>query len=165
MDHTHQYYCKRSVARVKEDTNYLRKKAIALSIMGDEVYASSVNWKRYTKGIPYKVVQGSGDDNALGILKFNFNNKYSVYLHDTNQRYFFSRSFRALSHGCVSVFSNGINWHVLLSAMIASTLPRPLPILLKQIQLKAWLSRKEKHVIPGKNKTTCLHPLFWLCRY
>jgi murein L,D-transpeptidase YcbB/YkuD len=70
---------------------------------GATVDPYSVNWQKYTKGIPYKIVQGSGDDNALGILKFNFNNPYSVYLHDTNQRYLFKNTSRALSHGCVRV--------------------------------------------------------------
>ena len=36
-------------------------------------------------------------------LKFNFPNKYAVYLHDTNQRYLFARIIRSLSHGCVRV--------------------------------------------------------------
>ena len=63
----------------------------------------SVDWTKYHKGIPYRVVQGSGDANALGIFKFNFNNKYAVYLHDTNQRYLFAAATRALSHGCVRV--------------------------------------------------------------
>ena len=52
-----------------------------------------VDWSKYKKGIPYNVVQGSGDENALGILKFNFPNKYAVYLHDTNQRYLFSQDY------------------------------------------------------------------------
>jgi len=34
-------------------------------------------------------------------MKINFPNKYSVYLHDTNHRDFFSFSFRSLSSGCV----------------------------------------------------------------
>ena len=58
---------------------------------------------KYSKGIPYKVVQGSGDANALGVLKFNFPNKYAVYLHDTNQRSLFGVPVRTLSHGCVRV--------------------------------------------------------------
>ncbi|MEO6548344.1 MAG: L,D-transpeptidase family protein [Ferruginibacter sp.] len=70
---------------------------------GETVDPKTINWAKYKKGIPYKVMQGSGDDNALGILKFNFNNPYSVYLHDTNQRYLFKNSSRALSHGCVRV--------------------------------------------------------------
>jgi L,D-transpeptidase YcbB len=70
---------------------------------GNPVDPKKVNWKKYTKGIPYEIVQGSGDDNALGVLKFNFNNKYSVYLHDTNERRLFNDSIRCLSHGCVRV--------------------------------------------------------------
>ena len=70
---------------------------------GDEIDPYTVDWTKYKKGIPYKVVQGSGDENALGILKFNFPNKYAVYLHDTNQRYLFARNIRSLSHGCVRV--------------------------------------------------------------
>jgi len=70
---------------------------------GNEVDPYSVDWSKYSKGIPYRVVQGSGDANALGIIKFVFDNKYSVYLHDTNQRYLFSNAMRSLSHGCVRV--------------------------------------------------------------
>jgi len=136
---------------LKKDTNYLRKKGYSLiNDKGDEVYTSSVKWARYTKGIPYKVVQGSGDDNALGILKFNFSNKYSVYMHDTNQRYYFERSFRALSHGCVRVQQWNKLAHFIISndslnaAVNANTF--------KSDTLKAWLTRKEKHVIPVRTR-------------
>src|SRR5262245_20633375 len=89
---------------MKKDTGYLRKKGyMLLNSKNEEVSPDSVNWSKYKKTIPYKVIQGSGDDNALGILKFNFPNKYSVYLHDTNQRSFFGMESRALSHGCVRV--------------------------------------------------------------
>ncbi len=89
---------------LKRSPAYLSKKGFSLvDAKGETVDPYSVNWEKYTKGIPYKVVQGSGDDNALGILKFNFNNPYSVYMHDTNQRYLFNNTSRALSHGCVRV--------------------------------------------------------------
>lgn len=55
------------------------------------------------KAKSYRYVQGSGDNNALGNIKFNFNNPFSVYLHDTNHRENFKRSKRALSSGCVRV--------------------------------------------------------------
>jgi L,D-transpeptidase YcbB len=51
----------------------------------------------------YRYVQSSGIDNALGLVKFNFANKYSVFLHDTNHRDYFDRSNRALSSGCVRI--------------------------------------------------------------
>ena len=51
----------------------------------------------------YRVTQHRGAGNALGRLKFNFDNPYSVYLHDTNTPSAFQRADRALSHGCVRV--------------------------------------------------------------
>ncbi|MFP9100439.1 L,D-transpeptidase family protein [Flavobacterium sp. RHBU_24] len=51
----------------------------------------------------YRYVQGPGEDNALGRVKFNFRNSFSVYIHDTNHRNLFSGSYRALSSGCVRV--------------------------------------------------------------
>lgn len=64
----------------------------------------TLDWRKYNKHyFPYLIRQMTGLDNSLGIIKFNFRNKYSVYLHDTNGRGLFGRSFRALSHGCVRV--------------------------------------------------------------
>ena len=89
---------------LKTDPGYLARKGFNLvDQQGEIVDPYSINWMKYKKGIPWKIIQGSGDDNALGIFKFNFNNPYSVYLHDTNQRYLFSNSNRAISHGCVRV--------------------------------------------------------------
>lgn len=51
----------------------------------------------------YRYVQGPGVNNALGLVKFNFRNSFSVYLHDTNHRELFKRGYRALSSGCVRV--------------------------------------------------------------
>lgn len=51
----------------------------------------------------YHVRQTAGCDNALGKIVFRFNNSYDVYLHDTPEQQYFSRSKRALSHGCVRV--------------------------------------------------------------
>jgi murein L,D-transpeptidase YcbB/YkuD len=49
------------------------------------------------------VVQPPGAANALGRIKFNFNNKFLVYLHDTPERQLFKYSRRAFSHGCMRV--------------------------------------------------------------
>jgi L,D-transpeptidase YcbB len=71
---------------------------------GRKVNPYSVNWNKYTgRSLPYRFQQNEGGGNALGVIKFNFENPYAVYLHDTNQRYLFSRSSRAMSHGCVRV--------------------------------------------------------------
>jgi L,D-transpeptidase YcbB len=95
---------KQYLPKLKKNPNYLNRLGLKLkNNKGQIIDASSINWDKYSKGIPYKVVQGSGDNNALGIMKFNFDNEYAVYLHDTNQRYLFKNSARALSHGCVRV--------------------------------------------------------------
>ncbi len=49
------------------------------------------------------VMQKSGPGNALGEMKFNFKSSDAIYLHDTNERWGFSSSKRAISHGCVRV--------------------------------------------------------------
>ena len=49
------------------------------------------------------VVQPPGAANALGRIKFNFRNKFQVYLHDTPEKRLFSYSKRAFSHGCMRV--------------------------------------------------------------
>ncbi|TAH02058.1 MAG: hypothetical protein EAZ16_10570 [Sphingobacteriales bacterium] len=138
---------------VKRNPNYLAKKGyMLLTNEGELVDPATVNWLKYTKGIPYRVVQGSGDDNALGILKFNFNNKYSVYLHDTNQRYLFKNASRALSHGCVRVQE----WSKLAQFIIATDSMKALLTdstrYTKTDSLQAWLTRKEKHIIPVRNR-------------
>lgn len=51
----------------------------------------------------YKYVQDPGHNNSLGEVKINFNNKHSVYMHDTNHRDYFVYNYRALSSGCVRI--------------------------------------------------------------
>ncbi len=51
--------------------------------------------------VPYRFVQYPGDDNALGRIKFMFPNKYSVYLHDTDNKSLFERRYLVYSSGCM----------------------------------------------------------------
>lgn len=95
---------KQYLPKLKNNPNYLSRVGLRLvNGKGETISGGSVNWTRYSKEIPYRVMQGSGNDNALGVYKFNFDNSYAVYLHDTNQRYLFKNASRALSHGCVRV--------------------------------------------------------------
>lgn len=50
-----------------------------------------------------RIRQRPGPANALGLIKFNFPNPYTVYMHDTPGRLAFDRPARDLSHGCVRV--------------------------------------------------------------
>lgn len=68
------------------------------------VEPDTIDWKRFAKNnIPYTLVQTSGKHNALGIIKFDFPNPESVYLHDTPNKGAFKRKNRAVSHGCCRV--------------------------------------------------------------
>jgi len=148
---------KEFLPELKKDPGYLEKKGFSLlNDKNEEIDPYFIDWSKYKAGIPYKIVQGSGDDNALGVMKFNFPNKYAVYLHDTNQRYLFSQSLRALSHGCVRVQ----NWEKLSNYILQNdslyidSLGRG--SFTRTDSVTQWLLRKEKHFIPVKNKI----PLF-----
>jgi len=139
---------------VKKNPGYLARKGFSLiDSKGDEADPYKVNWSKYSKGIPYKVVQGSGDDNALGVMKFNFSNKYAVYLHDTNQRYLFGQASRAMSHGCVRVQEwQKMAYYILRNdSTLADKGSYPLID-----SMNTWLKRKEKHSIKIRNRI----PLF-----
>jgi L,D-transpeptidase YcbB len=89
---------------VKRDTNYLHKKNFEVINSKGEVIKdlSKVNWKKFSKDyLPVKFRQRIGDDNSLGICKFNFNNVHGVYLHDTNSKKYFKTFYRFQSHGCI----------------------------------------------------------------
>lgn len=87
---------------LKRDTTYLRRKNFEVLDYRNRVVETPINWKKYNKNyFPFKLRQRMGDENSLGILKFNFENKYGVYLHDTDNRRLFKREMRAMSHGCV----------------------------------------------------------------
>lgn len=133
---------------LKKNPGYLAKKGFSLfDRNGEEVDPYTVNWAKYQKGIPYRIVQGSGDDNALGVLKFNFPNKYSVYLHDTNQRSYFGLDNRAQSHGCIRLqeWEKTALFILKLENEYAQQNNKKT---VSPEQLKSWLSLKEKHNIP-----------------
>jgi murein L,D-transpeptidase YcbB/YkuD len=53
--------------------------------------------------VPYRFVQQPGEYNALGRVKFMFPNKYSVYLHDTDNKSLLGRRYKIYSSGCMRV--------------------------------------------------------------
>jgi murein L,D-transpeptidase YcbB/YkuD len=54
-----------------------------------------------------QLVQSPGPKNALGRIKFEFANPFSVYLHDTPAHSLFAKYDRADSHGCVRLEKPG----------------------------------------------------------
>ena len=69
---------------------------------GEVVEPETVGWDRFSEHyFPYTIRQSTGCDNSLGVLKFELNSPFSIYLHDTNARGLFSKKDRFLSHGCI----------------------------------------------------------------
>lgn len=142
---------KEILPNIKKNNAYLNRKGYSLyDATGKQVNPDSVNWSSYEKGIPFRVVQPGGDANSLGIMKFNFPNKYSVYLHDTNQRGLFNNSFRSLSHGCVRVQ----NWDSLYQYIILSDKKADAVTSNNVIvdSVRNWLSAKKRRTISVTNE-------------
>jgi L,D-transpeptidase YcbB len=142
---------KQYLPKLKNNPNYISR--LGLKLMngrGEAINPGSVNWAKYSKGIPYRIVQGSGDNNSLGVIKFNFDNPYAVYLHDTNQRYLFKNASRALSHGCVRVQEwEKLAYYIAGNDSLLSKNRDSLKYTADSI--KNWISHKERHMIDVKN--------------
>lgn len=54
-------------------------------------------------GTDVRIRQKPGPRNSLGLVKFMLPNANDVYLHDTPEKSYFSRTRRDLSHGCIRV--------------------------------------------------------------
>ncbi len=88
------------IPSIRKNPNYLKQKNMeVITHSGKPVDPSTVNWS--SKSFPYLIRQKPGGDNSLGLVKFMFPNKHSVYLHDTPSKSLFEREDRALSHGCI----------------------------------------------------------------
>jgi murein L,D-transpeptidase YcbB/YkuD len=97
----------------------IASKEIMVEAAKDPYYLANHNMDAYQKGQKiedpetidwstasaddYEFKQRPGEDNALGKIKFLFNNSSSVYLHDTPAKLAFNKPIRAVSHGCVRV--------------------------------------------------------------
>lgn len=86
---------------VKRNRGYLDRKNMEVLIGDKVVPASSIDWSKYTTGVPFTIRQKPGPGNALGQVKFLFPNAYSIYFHDTPAKDKFNYDRRAFSHGCI----------------------------------------------------------------
>ncbi|NGF76888.1 L,D-transpeptidase family protein [Fluviicola sp. SGL-29] len=86
----------------QRNPDYFAKNNMVLLQKGDTINPHKVKWKKIKENaFPYRVVQQPGYKNSLGILKFDFYNKYDVYVHDTPSKGLFQTTARAYSHGCI----------------------------------------------------------------
>jgi len=99
----HSIGVKEILPKVQKNDNYLEQNSYeVVNARGKVLDDSNLKWKSYTeKNFPYFFRQATGPRNALGVLKFNFQNPFSIFLHSTGQQGAFAKDFRFLSHGCI----------------------------------------------------------------
>ncbi|MDO9038720.1 MAG: L,D-transpeptidase family protein, partial [Lutibacter sp.] len=89
------------VPAAARNRNYFSSKNITIYDSNNRV-VSPWDWNA-SRSRSYRYVQSPGATNSLGLVKFMFPNRFTVYLHDTNTRGFFEKDIRALSSGCIRV--------------------------------------------------------------
>ena len=87
------------------------------SIFEDELSKKSAGYLA-ANGFEFRdgrLVQRSGDENALGLVKFDLDNKKAIYLHDTPAKALFAENERHRSHGCIRVH-NALQFAAMIAA-------------------------------------------------
>lgn len=89
--------------KVQRKENYLEQNNYdVVDAKGHVIDESLLNWKTYNeKNFPYYFRQAKGSRNALGIIKFDLQNPFSIFLHATSWQGAFAKDYRFLSHGCI----------------------------------------------------------------
>jgi L,D-transpeptidase YcbB len=88
---------------MRRDPSYLSRMHMRLlGAHDEEISPSSVDWSM-GRSPNFTVRQDAGSWNALGNLKIDMPNPYSVYMHDTDTRKLFADDYRFDSHGCTRV--------------------------------------------------------------
>jgi murein L,D-transpeptidase YcbB/YkuD len=145
-------------AHMRRDPTYLSR--MHMDVLGTNdapIDPRSVDWSG-THVPNFTVRQQSGTWNALGAVKIDMPNSYSVYMHDTNQRNLFSNDYRFDSHGCSRVdnvrdldawlLDDQPQWtRAAIDAVIATGQRHDIPMLKKVpvawIYLTGWMTRNQ----------------------
>ena len=146
-------------AHMRKDPGYLSRMHMeVLDAHDNPIDPHSVDWSG-ARTPNFTVRQANGAFNALGAVKIDMPNPYSVYMHDTNQRNLFSDDYRFDSHGCSRVDNvrDLATWllseefpkwnRAAIDAAIATgthqevALPKKVPV--AWIYLTAWMTRDQ----------------------
>lgn len=92
---------KEMLPEAQKNSAYFKRNNLKIFKNDIEIDPSSIDWNRYKNTFPFKVRQEFGPKNSLGIIKFEFNNPFGVYVHDTPNKTLFNKDIRAFSHGCM----------------------------------------------------------------
>jgi L,D-transpeptidase YcbB len=136
--------------KITRDPDYLAKKGFEVVDSKQNVVTSGTVTPEVLEQLrsgKLFIRQTPGPKNSLGLVKFIFPNNYNVYMHDTPEQVFFSKSRRDFSHGCIRlerpadvavwVLRNNPGWDMdhVRAAMNGTTtqqvnLAHPIPVLI-----------------------------------
>lgn len=91
------------ISGLRRDSSYLKKRNFRVYKSGKRIGLDGLTAGDLASSNSYTMIQDPGAGNALGKIKFMFNNPFGIYLHDTPTRAPFNYVNRAVSHGCVRV--------------------------------------------------------------
>jgi murein L,D-transpeptidase YcbB/YkuD len=99
----HSIAVKEILPKVQLHENYLEQNNYdVVNAKGRVIDDSKLKWKSYTEeNFPYFFRQATGPRNSLGVMKFNLQNPFDIFLHSTSWQGAFVQKRRFLSHGCV----------------------------------------------------------------
>jgi L,D-transpeptidase YcbB len=136
--------------RIARDPDYLEKKGFEVVNSRQDVVTSGTvtgDVLEQLRAGKLFIRQKPGPKNSLGLVKFIFPNNYNIYMHDTPEQEFFSKTRRDFSHGCIRlerpadlavwVLRNNPDWNMdrVRAAMHGDTtqqvnLAHPIPVLI-----------------------------------
>jgi murein L,D-transpeptidase YcbB/YkuD len=91
------------ITKMRKDPGYLARMHMrALDAQGNEIDPTLIDWNS-DRSPNFTLRQDSGSWNALGAVRIDMPNPYSVYMHDTNHKNLFSNDYRFESSGCTRV--------------------------------------------------------------
>ncbi len=89
---------------IQSDPNFLIDNEMVLMVRGTDTIIDSnlIDMHAFTPdNFPFLIKQIPSNINALGLVKFMFPNKFSIYMHDTPMKDLFFKDERTFSHGCI----------------------------------------------------------------
>ncbi len=94
------------VPKILNDPDYLNEMHIKVINREEddapEINPNEIDWQAAAEeGFRYHFRQDPGENNALGLVKFEFQNSHDVYMHDTPAKELFDADKRAFSSGCI----------------------------------------------------------------
>ena len=91
------------ITKMRKDPSYVERMHMrVLDGQGHEIDPRSIDWSS-DRAPNFTIRQDSGNWNALGAVRIDMPNPYSVYMHDTSHKEFFSADYRFQSSGCTRV--------------------------------------------------------------